>query len=295
MVSAVCFTNLSRDHLDYHESMAAYGAAKTRLFSADYAPVAVINVDDEFGVVLASHAARNGLDVWSFGTASSDVCVRNVEFSATSTRARVVCLRTNDEFTFETPLVGAFNVENAMCAITAHLALGTTPEAIVQGLASTIQIPGRLERVSTGGDKCHVFVDYAHTPDALTEVLRALRPIVRGGSSLRAVFGCGGDRDREKRPEMARADECTITSDNPRSETPETIVKDALRDWPRKLTKPRVVLDRRLAIEAVLHEAGRGDVVIIAGKGHETTQTIGSNVYPFDDRVVAREILAGLR
>ena len=298
--AVVCFTNLSRDHLDYHESMAAYGAAKARLFTSDFSPIAVINIDDEFGAVLAAHAAHNGLDVWTYGTPASDVYVREVEFAAAFTRARLVCQRTHAEFTFEIPLVGEFNIENALCAITAHLALGTPLETIARGLVSTSQIPGRVERVSADGDSCHVFVDYAHTADALTQVLAALRPIVPHGSLLRAVFGCGGDRDRTKRPEMARAvaanaDDCTITSDNPRSEDPESIVMDALADWPRDLPKPQVVLERREAIEAVLHSARSGDVVVIAGKGHETTQSIGGHTYPFDDRIVAREILAGLR
>ena len=298
--AVACFTNLSRDHLDYHKSMAAYGAAKARLFVAEYAPIAVINVADEFGVVLAALAARNGLDVWTFGTPSSDVYVRSVSYNAAMTVAQLTSARTNDEFTFEIPLVGAFNVENALCAITAHLALGTSPAAIIQGLAEMPQIPGRLERVSTELDRCHVFVDYAHTPDALTEVLGALRGIVPKGASLRAVFGCGGDRDRAKRPDMAQAvaagaDTCIITSDNPRSEEPAAIVADALADWPAALTRPDIVLDRKQAIEAALQRARLGDVVVIAGKGHETTQTVGEHVSPFDDRTVARELLAGMR
>ncbi len=298
--AVVCFTNLGRDHLDYHESMGAYGAAKARLFTSQYAPVAAINVNDDFGAALKSHAELNGVDVWTYGARASDVYVEDVRFEAACTKARVVCVRTDDEFEIETPLVGAFNVENALCAITAHLAIGTPTDVIVRGLGSAQPIPGRLERVSGASDTCNVFVDYAHTPDALTAVIAALRPIAVPGAMLRVVFGCGGERDRTKRPEMARvvaagADSATITSDNPRGEAPESIVADALANWPQHLVVPKVVLDRRSAIEQVLRDTKPGDIVLIAGKGHEVTQTIGDQTIPFDDRAIAREILARLR
>jgi UDP-N-acetylmuramoyl-L-alanyl-D-glutamate--2,6-diaminopimelate ligase len=194
-------------------------------------------------------------------------------------------------------LVGPFNVANALAAAAAARAAGLSFDAIVAGFAEPIVVPGRFERVEAG-QPFTVVVDYAHTPDALERVLRAARTLVEDGGQIAVVYGCGGDRDRAKRPLMGaaaaeQADVAYLTSDNPRSEDPAAIVADVLAGVPA--TAPPVVeLDRRTAIRRALRDAGPGDVVVIAGKGHETGQTIGGVTRPFDDRVVAREELESL-
>jgi UDP-N-acetylmuramoyl-L-alanyl-D-glutamate--2,6-diaminopimelate ligase len=186
---------------------------------------------------------------------------------------------------------------NALGAAAAALAIGLPPAAVATGLESLPAVPGRLEPVSCGQD-FRVLVDYAHTPDALDKVLDLLRPLTRG--RLRVVFGCGGDRDRTKRPLMgravaARADALYLTSDNPRSEDPESILDEVFAGIPADMHAATLrEVDRREAIRRACHDAAPGDVLLIAGKGHETTQTIGSRVLPFDDRAVAREVLWSL-
>ena len=289
------FTNLTGDHLDYHGSMDAYGRAKARLFAA-LAPesTAVINADDAAGRRMAD-ASRAPVG-WYGVDADADIRARIERADAAGTvfqldvpgrRVRV-----------EAPLIGLHNVRNALAAVAAGLALDIPLETLVRALREMPFVAGRLQRV--GGDvPFDVFVDYAHTDDALRNVLTALRPLCRG--RLIVVFGCGGDRDRTKRPRMARvaqelADCLVITSDNPRSEDPRAIIDEMLAGLDRPARDAAVVeVDRRRAIGQAIRLAGPGDIVLIAGKGHETYQIIGSTTTDFDDAAVAREMIAARR
>jgi len=258
--AVVGFTNLSQDHLDYHGDMAAYFAAKASLFTPDFAAVGVANVDDPWGRRLPAAA---GIDMRPFSRADVDD----------------VKLR----------LGGAFNRENAACAAAMAAVLGIPRDVVVAGLEAVDAVPGRYERVDAG-QPFAVVVDYAHTPDALAQVLAAAREEATGRVLL--VFGCGGDRDRAKRPLMGRvasegADVAVLTDDNPRSEDAAAIREAVLSGAPTLVVEP----DRRAAIALAVREARPGDVVVIAGKGHETGQTYGATTLPFDDRVVAREVL----
>jgi UDP-N-acetylmuramoyl-L-alanyl-D-glutamate--2,6-diaminopimelate ligase len=279
--AAVAFTNLSRDHLDYHASMEDYFKAKASLFTADFAPIAVIDTDGPYGRLLASTTdvptvIRTGLD------APSDV--ESIAVGASSSRAvwRGVEL--------QVPLGGRFNVSNAVLAAALASALGIADDAIARGIAEAGPVPGRFEQVDAG-QPFTIIVDYAHTPDGLEQLLSAARELA-GGHRLIVLFGCGGDRDATKRPFMGRAAEegadlVAITSDNPRTEDPNRILDDILGGF---ANRPWLVeLDRRAAIGAVIDEARPGDIVVLAGKGHETTQDLGSHVEPFADRLVAAE------
>jgi UDP-N-acetylmuramoyl-L-alanyl-D-glutamate--2,6-diaminopimelate ligase len=273
------FTNLSRDHLDLHETMEQYFAAKARLFEPDLTERAVVNVDDPRGRLLAD-AARIPTRPFSLRDAS-DVEV-GLAASTFTWRGRTVRL----------PLGGLFNVRNALGAATAALELGIGVDAVVEGLGALTPVAGRFEVVEAG-PPVTVVVDYAHTPDGLEQLLRAARPV--GDGRLLVVFGCGGERDREKRPVMGAvaatlSDVAVITSDNPRSEDPLVIVEQ-VRAGARGDAEVVVEPDRRSAIATALQRSRPGDVVVVAGKGHETTQTVGNRVVPFDDRVVAREEL----
>jgi UDP-N-acetylmuramoyl-L-alanyl-D-glutamate--2,6-diaminopimelate ligase len=271
------FTNLSRDHLEFHDTMEDYFAAKARLFEPGRADVAVVNADDTRGRLLLD-AARIPTRSYSL----SDVADLRVGATSTGTwRGHELVV----------PLGGTFNVSNALAAATAALELGIDERTITAGIAHAAPAPGRFEIIDVGRPYT-VVVDYAHTPDGVEQVLRAARDLVDGGQ-LTIVFGAGGDKDRGKRPQMGEvaarlADVVVLTSDNPRSEDPSAII-DEMRTG---ATGPAYVLaepDRRAAIELALSRAAAGDVVVIAGKGHETTQTIGTRVVPFDDRVVVRE------
>ena len=295
--TAVCFTNLSQDHLDYHGTMDAYAAAKRSLFTPRYAPCAITNVGDPEGRRIARDAAALGLDVWTYaaGDVGADVTATDVSFDLRALRCTVDGVRVAVPFTIDVPLVGAFNLENVLAAVAGALAVGVPADTIALGLAGARAVPGRLERVPNERG-IHVFVDYAHTPEALARVLAALRAVAPADARLLVVYGAGGDRDRDKRPLMGRAvaegaDFAVLTSDNPRSEDPAAIAADVLQGAPAQL-RPAVELDRRTAIDRVLHEARAGDVVVIAGKGHEQGQQVGGTVVPFDDAAVARELLA---
>ena len=279
--AAAAFTNLTRDHLDYHSSMESYFAAKALLFDGR-CPTAS-NADDEYGCKLSSDL-RYGIE-----TGAAEVRAEQITLGPSSTQFRL-CSPWGDADVL-TELVGMFNVENALAAASTAGLAGIEIEAIVAGLAGIAGVPGRLEVVSDD-QPFAVIVDYAHTADALANVLRAVRELATG--RVIVVFGCGGDRDRGKRPEMARvacslADHVIITSDNPRSEDPQAIVDEALAGVDGGID---VELDRRTAIARAIELAGPGDVVLIAGKGHEQGQDSGGVVTPFDDRVVAREVLA---
>jgi UDP-N-acetylmuramoyl-L-alanyl-D-glutamate--2,6-diaminopimelate ligase len=287
------FTNLSHDHLDYHGTIDAYLAAKERLFTPAFTARAVVGIDDEHGRRLAQRARTAGLEVSTFAVdGEADVFVTDVALDARSTAFTIVDGR--DRHRVHTPLVGKFNVANALAAFATARAGGFDTDAIVAALADPPVIPGRLEPVETG-QPFLVFVDYAHTPDALSAVLGATRAFVQPGGRLLVVFGCGGDRDRSKRPVMGavaaeRSDLAYLTSDNSRSEEPEAIARDVLAGAG---TAGALVieLDRRQAIRRALRDARPGDVVVIAGKGHESGQTANGVTVPFDDRVVAREEL----
>ena len=283
--SVAVFTNLGRDHLDLHGTIERYFAAKSLLFTPALAERAVVNVDDVHGRLLLDAAQVHTVGFSASDVASLEVTPTSHSYDWRGQRVKV-------------GIGGAFNAMNSLAAATACAELGFEPEAIARGLASAGTVPGRFEPVRAG-QPFDVIVDFAHTPDGLREALGAARRSASGGRVI-AVFGCGGDRDRDKRPEMGAvaaelADLVVVTSDNPRSEDPLSIVNAVIGGVPqgyrdRVLTEP----DRRLAFAAAFGRAQRGDVVVIAGKGHETTQTIGDQVLPFDDRAVARELLEAM-
>jgi UDP-N-acetylmuramoyl-L-alanyl-D-glutamate--2,6-diaminopimelate ligase len=278
------FTNLSRDHLDLHGTEDAYFAAKARLFEPERCGVAVINADDERGRQLVEQVTVP-VQLFSMSDATDIVLdARSATFAWHGQRVRL-------------PLGGAFSVANGLAAATAALAYGLDPAMIAAGLSAATPVPGRFEPVDAG-QSFGVIVDYAHTPDGLRVALQAARGVTQ--RRLVVVFGCGGDRDATKRPLMGEiaqkhADFVVLTSDNPRGESPAAIISDVVRGFPTGSTGNYVVqLDRRAAIALAFAMAGAGDVVVIAGKGHEATQTIGTDVRPFDDRVVARELLGAM-
>ena len=287
------FTNLSRDHLDYHGSMAAYRQAKWRLFETLLLPdgVAVIHGDGEEGRRLAAHLAAAGRRVATTGRGGDAVRLLALEPEADG---QVLTLGiAGREHRARLPLVGGFQVDNALVALGLAIAGGAAPEAAVAALEDLTGVRGRLERVGRHPSGAPVFVDYAHTPDALAALLGALRPHV--GGRLVVAFGCGGDRDPGKRPEMGAvvhrlADRAIVTDDNPRTEDPATIRRAVLAACPGALE----IGDRAAAIRAGLGGLEAGDCLVIAGKGHETGQTVGTEVRPFDDAETARRALAAI-
>ncbi len=278
------FTNLTPEHLDFHGTMESYFAAKASLFTSTFTSIGVVNYDDVHGRLIAD---TNEIQCVPFSVHD----VQNISATASS-----------HEFSWKTHHVkvnvgGNFNISNSLAAVTAAVQLGVSETDIVAGLAAAGIVPGRFEQVrsSTGFD---VVVDYAHTPDALQRVLLAAREVVGTKQRVVVVFGCGGDRDSEKRPLMGAiaakfADCVVVTSDNPRSESPATIAQNII-DGIGTLSANTIVateIDRRLAIQFALKSARSGDIVVIAGKGHEKTQTIGNDVLPFDDVATVKEIL----
>jgi UDP-N-acetylmuramoyl-L-alanyl-D-glutamate--2,6-diaminopimelate ligase len=294
---AAVFTNLTRDHLDYHGTMESYLDAKLMLFDGRNGPpagktaTAVVNADDPHAGAVLDAARRGGLRSLRYGAAASaDVRIARIEAVP---GGLAVALEAETAAELRLPLLGRYNAWNAAAAFAAARALGVAPEAALAGLAAVPGVPGRLEPVAAG-QPFTVVVDYAHTPDALERALAAVRGHATGRVLL--VFGCGGDRDRGKRPLMGRvaraaADLVWVTSDNPRGEPPAAIAAEILAGAGGAGGPVRLELDRRAAIAAALAEARPGDGVLIAGKGHETTQTVGDEVLPFDDREVARGLL----
>jgi UDP-N-acetylmuramoyl-L-alanyl-D-glutamate--2,6-diaminopimelate ligase len=277
------FTNLTQDHLDFHETMEAYFLSKRRLF--DQAGPAVVNVDDEYGRRLASE-----VDCVTFAIEKeADYRARDVEFDLMGSRFR--CQTPEGELELVLPLPGLFNVQNALGAVAVARQLGIGAETIAAALRHFGRVPGRFEPVDEGQD-FGVLVDYAHTPDSLENVLRAARELARG--RVHVVFGAGGDRDRGKRPLMGDAarrlaDRVLVTSDNPRSEPPEAIVDEIMEGAGPGAERES---DRARAIAVAIRDAEAGDVVVIAGKGHEQGQEFeNGRKEPFDDRKVAREAL----
>ena len=292
-VAIAAFTQLSRDHLDYHGSEQAYWQAKRRLFDDVLAPdgVAVINADAPQAAELEAVAAARGQSVIMYGRAGRDV--RIVETTPHLDGLSVRLTVQGRAFQVSLPLVGAFQAHNAACALAIALASGSEPAVAVPALESLTGVPGRLELAAKHPAGAPVFVDYAHTPDALESVLTALRPPVR--RRLLVVFGCGGDRDRGKRPLMGQvvanaADAAIVTDDNPRTEDPAAIRAAVLAACPDAME----IGDRGEAIRAAVGMLGGGDVLVIAGKGHEQGQTVGTEVRPFDDVIEARRAMAEL-
>jgi UDP-N-acetylmuramoyl-L-alanyl-D-glutamate--2,6-diaminopimelate ligase len=295
--AAALFTNLTQDHLDYHPDFESYYAAKRRLFlEADRGSraesIAVVNVDDAHGRRLAAEADGR---VVTFGVErDADYRGRVERMDGAGTRALFVT--PSGELPVFIRMVGPFNVLNALGAAAVMRELGYAPDAVAAGIESLTGVPGRMERVDAG-QPFAVIVDYAHTPDALERVLEAARAATTG--RLIAVFGCGGDRDRKKRPMMGRlatriADRTWITSDNPRSEEPSDIVAEIAAGAREGGGDFAVEVDRRTAIEAALRAAGAGDTVVIAGKGHEPYQILRDRTIHFDDREEAARVLAEL-
>jgi UDP-N-acetylmuramoyl-L-alanyl-D-glutamate--2,6-diaminopimelate ligase len=298
--AAVCFTNLSHEHLDYHGSLDAYFDAKARLFDPARADAAAVNIDDTRGGTLVARAAATGLDVWTYAvdSATADITALAPDYRADGTHFTLVDRRGRGRADVHLALIGSFNLSNALAAAATARAAGFSLEAVAAGLGEPVVVPGRFERVDAG-QPFPVLVDYAHTPDALTRVLAAARPLAGARGRIICVFGCGGDRDAAKRPLMGRAvaagaDLGVLTSDNPRSEDPQAIADAVLPGLADGPAAARVELDRRAAIAGALADARAGDVVVIAGKGHETGQTTAGRTVPFDDRAVAREELGAL-
>ena len=296
--AATCFTNLSHDHLDYHGTTDAYFDAKARLFNPFFTPRAAVNIDDTHGRVLVERATTAGVEVSSYAVddPEADVTAEGIALSSNGTSFTLAGIG-GTRVPVTTALVGTFNVANALAAATTARLSGFSLDDVRAGLAMPIVVPGRMERIETG-QQFVVLVDYAHTPDALSTVLGAARGLTTPKGRLAVVFGCGGDRDRSKRPVMGEiacrlADVVVVTSDNPRSEDPASIVADILAGVPPD-AQPMVELDRRRAMAEALQQARSGDVVVIAGKGHESGQTAGGVTVPFDDRVVVREELEAL-
>ncbi|HEV7377954.1 MAG TPA: UDP-N-acetylmuramoyl-L-alanyl-D-glutamate--2,6-diaminopimelate ligase [Pyrinomonadaceae bacterium] len=294
--SVVVFTNLTRDHLDYHGTMENYFAAKRRLFDGSLGGtprVSVINVDDERGVELANDLEGSGTKVVRYAlNAKADVWATDVEHSLEGMR---FMLRTpQGTRSLHSPLVGRPHIYNILAATATGLALGYDLDTVARALETCTAAPGRFERVPHDGDFA-VVIDYAHTDDALVNVLRTAQDVTRG--RIITVFGCGGDRDRSKRAPMGEAaaslsDVVILTSDNPRTEDPLRIFAD-VETGMRETSKPyEKIADRREAIHRAVMEARTGDLVVIAGKGHEDYQIIGRETFHFDDKEVAREALA---
>ncbi len=292
------FTNLTQDHLDFHRDMDNYFAAKALLFTPDYLKGrAVINLDDPYGKQLAAQLPPEAV-FWTYSThdASADLWTGDLVYGSASVSGTLHTPK--GDAPFVSPLVGQFNLANLLAAIGAVLHLGVELETIVAALPQFSGVPGRMEQVKlTPEQDISVIVDYAHTPDSLENLLKAARPFIPG--RMICVFGCGGDRDRTKRPQMGRiaanlADVVYVTSDNPRTEDPQRILDDILEGIPNSV-QPIVMSDRAAAIHAAIHAAQPGDGVLIAGKGHEDYQILGTEKIHFDDREQARVALASRR
>ena len=291
--AVTAFTNLTQDHLDYHHTFEAYFEAKALLFSKDYPAKRVICIDDKWGRELLRRCSAAGDNVVTTGfDPSAQIHPGEIVYAPTHTSVELHVR--GERFRFDYPLAGRFNVSNIMNAFGIGLQLGIPADLIVQALSESPQVPGRLERVHAAHDgSVSVFVDYAHTPDALKKALGSIIALTPGRTIC--VFGCGGDRDAGKRSIMGRealeADYAIVTSDNPRSEDPLAIIADIESGMGAGSGRYEVVPDRRGAIARALEIAQAGDSVLIAGKGHEDYQLIGDQVLHFDDREVAAEEL----
>ncbi|MDP9039365.1 MAG: UDP-N-acetylmuramoyl-L-alanyl-D-glutamate--2,6-diaminopimelate ligase [Acidobacteriota bacterium] len=296
-VDVAMFTNLTQDHLDYHGTMERYAAAKVRLFEGVGAPaprIAVLNADDPTTPRIEEAAGRSHSML--YGLHAGAYRAEDVRMGVGGTRFRIVT--PSGSCTIDSPLMGGVNVHNLLAALCAALGRGMTLEQIAAGVPKLGQVPGRFQVVpGSVGLGFTVVVDYAHTDDALRNLIALARELaIRGGGRVITLFGCGGDRDRTKRPKMGRAageasDLVVLTSDNPRSEDPQAIIAEALAGVRETRTECVVEPDRAAAIELAIRAARRGDIVLLAGKGHERVQEIAGEKMPFDDVAVAAEVL----
>ncbi len=294
--SAVAYTNFSQDHLDYHKDMDEYFNAKAQLFSSKYSKVAVINMDDSKGKDISFIAKSNGMDVIEVSTLNknSNIYVNAISSDITGIKGEVIINTLNQPqkiISFESPMIGDFNLENIAVAFGLAFANNLDLELCARSLALAKSVPGRLERPDIH-KQFSIFVDYAHTPDALERVLRVVKPLCE---KLIVVFGCGGNRDKGKRPIMGNiasrlADIAIVTNDNPRDEDGDQIAREIVQGATRKL---EVILDRKQAIEKAISIAGPGDAIIIAGKGHEKGQIFGEKIIDFSDLEAVNEIVNG--
>lgn len=289
--SAALFTNLTQDHLDYHKTMEAYFKAKRRLFSdySDERTAVIINADDSYGQELVRSGPTGKMLTYGF---SQSAHVRGVDEKLQRDSSMMTVDTPRGSFDVTTPLVGRHNLANILAAVAFGVSQGFDLSVIKRGAEALTHVPGRLERLDSPRG-FSVFVDYAHTDDALKNVLESLRQIPHNGRII-AVFGCGGDRDRGKRPKMGRvvtdlSDYCIITSDNPRSEDPQAIAGDIVTGVVGRNFE--IELDRRAAIRRALAMAGSGDFVLVAGKGHENTQILSDRALPFSDKKVVVELM----
>jgi UDP-N-acetylmuramoyl-L-alanyl-D-glutamate--2,6-diaminopimelate ligase len=285
------FTNLTRDHLDYHGSMRAYAEAKARLFAWPGLRHAVVNLDDDFGARLAARIDRTSVNVIGYGLGKGEIAGHKLDLSAKGLKLEITTPW--GAGSLASPLLGAFNAHNLLGVLGVLVTSDVALDDALGALARLQPVRGRMQTLRVEGAPL-VVVDYAHSPDALEKALDTLRALLPGGARLHCVFGCGGDRDPGKRPLMGEigtrlADRCIITSDNPRSEDPRAIIDQIIAGAHASY---RVEEDRATAILRALSDATPQDVVLIAGKGHETYQEIGGQRLPFDDIEVAREVIA---
>jgi UDP-N-acetylmuramoyl-L-alanyl-D-glutamate--2,6-diaminopimelate ligase len=293
---AAVFTNLTQDHLDFHGSMESYFEAKTKLFEGQGArppQQAIVNFDDSWGRRIR---VSSGTQAWWYGL-SAGASIRAAKIEDSFHGLRFEIQHDHGMLRIQSALVGRINVYNILAAAATGLSFGLTEQAISEGIAQCIAVPGRFERIDEG-QPFLVVVDYAHTDDALRNTIAVARGL--NPSRVITLFGCGGDRDRTKRPRMGEvaaqySDYVVLTSDNPRSEDPLAIMNDAMVGIRRHDTPHFSEPDRAKAIRHAIQHAEPGDVVILAGKGHETYQILGSRTIHFDDREVAREVLRGVR
>lgn len=291
----LAFTNLSRDHLDYHETMENYARAKMKLFEENPDVPWVVNLDDSVGKALLEKGKRLGADVVTYGIQEeADFVAEDIVLGLDNVKFK---LKFNDDaFDARINIAGMFNVYNALAASACCYILGLPLEEIVAGLEKSKGAPGRFE-IFKSEEGFYAVVDYAHTPDGLENVIESCKTILRGKGRLITVFGCGGDRDREKRPLMGniaseKSDIVIVTSDNPRSEDPEAIINDILSGVRNEnKNKVKVEVDRRKAIELAISMAERNDIVLVAGKGHETYQIFKDRTIYFNDREVVEEAI----
>ena len=291
------FTNLTRDHLDYHHTMEGYFASKQILFEGcgTEAPrAAVINIDDEYGQKLLPLVRKRSSQILTYGLSKGDVCAERVDMTSRGTRFDLVL--PGDKLALFSPLIGRVNVYNILAAAGAAYARGCSHQAIIKGIEQLARVPGRFERVDCG-QPFTLVVDYAHTDDALRNLTALAKEFVQQSRGrVITLFGCGGDRDRAKRPLMGDAagrgsDFVILTSDNPRSEDPLAIINDAMVGLQRSGAKYKVEPDRAKAIALAVSEAKAGDIVLIAGKGHEKVQVTREGSHSFDDVEVSRQVL----
>ena len=294
-IRVALFTNFTQDHLDYHGDMPSYWQAKAALFSWPGLQAAVLNLDDEQGAALAQTLSEGRLDLWTVSR-QQPARLRALDLAYDAQGLRFTLAEGDERVLLQTGLIGDFNVSNLLGVIAALRSLGASLQDAVQACTRLTPVPGRMDCLTAPGQPL-VVVDYAHTPDALDQALTALRPLTQQrGGKLWCVFGCGGDRDSAKRPMMAavaqkNADGVVLTSDNPRSEKPEAIIAQLLLGLSRSAAV-QVQADRALAIRQTLAQAQPHDVVLIAGKGHESTQEVAGVKHPFSDKAQALAALA---